>query len=63
MGMSTAYTGAGSDDAESIRTIHRAIDLGVTLGRRPTRSEVVEFFSLAALAAFTGADTVPGEVD
>jgi aryl-alcohol dehydrogenase-like predicted oxidoreductase len=31
MGMSTAYGGAGSDDAESIRTIHRAIDLGVTL--------------------------------
>src|SRR6201999_3839804 len=31
MGMSSAYTGAGSDDAESIRTIHRAIDLGVTL--------------------------------
>jgi aryl-alcohol dehydrogenase-like predicted oxidoreductase len=31
MGMSTAYTGAGSDDAESIRTIHRAIELGVTL--------------------------------
>jgi aryl-alcohol dehydrogenase-like predicted oxidoreductase len=31
MGMSTAYTGAGADDAESIRTIHRAIDLGVTL--------------------------------
>ena len=31
MGMSTAYTGAGSDDAESIRTIHRALDLGVTL--------------------------------
>ena len=31
MGMSTAYTGAGSDDNESIRTIHRAIDLGVTL--------------------------------
>jgi aryl-alcohol dehydrogenase-like predicted oxidoreductase len=30
MGMSSAYTGAGSDDAESIRTIHRAIDLGVT---------------------------------
>jgi aryl-alcohol dehydrogenase-like predicted oxidoreductase len=29
--MSTAYTGAGSDDAESIRTIHRALDLGVTL--------------------------------
>jgi aryl-alcohol dehydrogenase-like predicted oxidoreductase len=31
MGMSTAYTGAGTDDAESIRTIHRALDLGVTL--------------------------------
>jgi aryl-alcohol dehydrogenase-like predicted oxidoreductase len=31
MGMSTAYTGAGADDAESIRTIHRALDLGVTL--------------------------------
>jgi aryl-alcohol dehydrogenase-like predicted oxidoreductase len=31
MGMSTAFTGAGKDDAESIRTIHRAIDLGVTL--------------------------------
>ncbi|KUL25866.1 hypothetical protein [Actinoplanes awajinensis] len=25
MGMSHGYTGAGSDDAESIRTIHRAI--------------------------------------
>lgn len=31
MGMSVAYAGAGSDDAESIRAIHRAIDLGVTL--------------------------------
>jgi aryl-alcohol dehydrogenase-like predicted oxidoreductase len=31
MGMSAAYTGAGTDDAESIRTIHRAIELGVTL--------------------------------
>ena len=30
MGMSHAYTGAGSDDAESIRTLHRALDLGVT---------------------------------
>ena len=30
MGMSAAYTGAGSDDAESIRTIHRALELGVT---------------------------------
>lgn len=31
MGMSAFYTGAGTDDDESIRTIHRAIDLGVTL--------------------------------
>jgi aryl-alcohol dehydrogenase-like predicted oxidoreductase len=31
MGMSHGYSGAGSDDAESIRTIHRALDLGVTL--------------------------------
>ena len=31
MGMSAAYSGAGRDDAESIRTIHRALDLGVTL--------------------------------
>jgi aryl-alcohol dehydrogenase-like predicted oxidoreductase len=31
MGMSAFYSGAGTDDAESTRTIHRAIDLGVTL--------------------------------
>jgi aryl-alcohol dehydrogenase-like predicted oxidoreductase len=31
MGMSAFYTGSGSDDAESTRTIHRALDLGVTL--------------------------------
>ena len=31
MGMSTAYSGAGQDDDASIRTIHRALDLGVTL--------------------------------
>ncbi|WIX76720.1 aldo/keto reductase [Amycolatopsis carbonis] len=30
LSMSYAYTGAGTDDAESIRTIHRALDLGVT---------------------------------
>ncbi|WP_256790238.1 aldo/keto reductase [Frankia sp. AvcI1] len=30
MGMSAYYAGAGGDDAESIRTIHRALDLGVT---------------------------------
>lgn len=29
MGMSAYYTGAGSDDAESIRTIRRALDLGI----------------------------------
>ena len=31
MGMSAAYTGAGTDDAESIRTMHWALELGVTL--------------------------------
>jgi aryl-alcohol dehydrogenase-like predicted oxidoreductase len=30
MGMSAFYTGKATDDAESIRTIHRALDLGVT---------------------------------
>ncbi len=30
MGMSAFYSGAGTDDAESTRTIRRAIDLGVT---------------------------------
>lgn len=30
MGMSGVYTGHGADEAESIRTIRRAIDLGVT---------------------------------
>jgi aryl-alcohol dehydrogenase-like predicted oxidoreductase len=31
MGMSHGYTGSGTDEAESIRTIHRALELGVTL--------------------------------
>ena len=31
MGMSAAYSIGGFDDAESIRTVHRAVDLGVTL--------------------------------
>jgi aryl-alcohol dehydrogenase-like predicted oxidoreductase len=31
MGMSAAYAIGGFDDTESIRTVHRAIDLGVTL--------------------------------
>ena len=30
MGMSAFYSGASTDDAASIRTIHRAVDLGVT---------------------------------
>ena len=31
MGMSSAYTGAGTNEAESIRTIQRALDLGVNM--------------------------------
>jgi aryl-alcohol dehydrogenase-like predicted oxidoreductase len=31
MGMSAAYSGHSTDEDESIRTIHRALDLGVTL--------------------------------
>src|ERR1700729_3420787 len=30
MGMSAFYTGANVDDVESTRTIHRALDLGIT---------------------------------
>ena len=31
MGMSAYYDGAGTDDRESVRTIHRALELGITL--------------------------------
>ncbi|MFI1650313.1 aldo/keto reductase [Streptomyces avidinii] len=31
MGMTHAYTGSGTDEAESIRAVHRALELGVTL--------------------------------
>ncbi|MFE6759160.1 aldo/keto reductase [Streptomyces sp. NPDC057684] len=31
MGMSHGYTSSGTDEAESIRTVHRALELGVTL--------------------------------
>ena len=31
MGMSAFYTGSGTDEAGSIATIHRALELGVTL--------------------------------
>ncbi|MFD6819596.1 aldo/keto reductase [Streptomyces sp. NPDC060085] len=31
MGMSHGYTGSGTDDGESVRTVHRALELGVTL--------------------------------
>ncbi|MEV7341892.1 aldo/keto reductase [Streptomyces sp. NPDC093544] len=31
MGMSFGYTGSGTDEAESLRTLHRALELGVTL--------------------------------
>ncbi|WP_431780388.1 aldo/keto reductase [Streptomyces chumphonensis] len=31
MGMSCGYTGSGADEVESVRALHRALDLGVTL--------------------------------
>ncbi|MFD9335789.1 aldo/keto reductase [Streptomyces sp. NPDC060028] len=31
MGMTHGYTGSGTNEAESIRTVHRALELGVTL--------------------------------
>ncbi|MFE4722892.1 aldo/keto reductase, partial [Streptomyces sp. NPDC056728] len=30
MGMSHGYTDSGTDEAESVRTLHRAMELGVT---------------------------------
>ncbi|MEV8096477.1 aldo/keto reductase [Kitasatospora sp. NPDC085879] len=31
MGMTHGYTGSGTDEAQSVRTLHRALELGVTL--------------------------------
>ena len=50
MGMSAFYTGAGTDEAGAIATIHRAIDLGVTL------------FDTAALYGFGMNETLVGRV-
>ena len=36
MGMSAAYTGAGTDDAEYVRAIRQALDLGVTFSKLDT---------------------------
>jgi aryl-alcohol dehydrogenase-like predicted oxidoreductase len=47
--MSVAYTGAGADDAESVHTIRRALELEVSLldtaavyGRSSTRNWLTE---------------------
>ncbi|GGX48485.1 hypothetical protein GCM10010341_82670 [Streptomyces noursei] len=39
MGMSHGYTGAGTDEAESIRTVHRALELGVTPSTPPSSTD------------------------
>jgi aryl-alcohol dehydrogenase-like predicted oxidoreductase len=39
MGMSAFYTGANADDAGSVRTIHRALELGITLIDGPYLNE------------------------
>jgi aryl-alcohol dehydrogenase-like predicted oxidoreductase len=54
MGMSAFYSGAGSDDAESTRTIRRALELGVTLF--DTAEMYGPFLNEELLGAALGAD-------
>jgi aryl-alcohol dehydrogenase-like predicted oxidoreductase len=54
MGMSAFYSGAGSDDAESTRTIRRALELGVTLF--DTAEMYGPFLNEELLGAAMGAD-------
>jgi len=54
MGMSAFYTGAGADDAESTRTIRRALELGVTFF--DTAEMYGPFVNEELLGAALGAD-------
>ena len=54
MGMSAFYSGAGSDDAESTRTIRRALELGVTFF--DTAEMYGPFINEELLGAAIGAD-------
>ncbi len=54
MGMSAFYSGAGSDDAESTRTIRRALELGVTFF--DTAEMYGPFINEQLLGAALGAD-------
>ena len=54
MGMSAFYSGAGSDDAESTRTIRRALELGVTFF--DTAEMYGPFINEELLGAALGAD-------